>query len=105
MSGALRFGIGARPAIAAALAAHLLHLLAASPAPDGGQRSAVQRPVQGSTVTVEQVPLNSSEHRSTRSTDGREALYRACAEPRIRVWGRAWARARRCGGHPVHRTQ
>ncbi|ODU04278.1 MAG: hypothetical protein ABS81_11050 [Pseudonocardia sp. SCN 72-86] len=79
VSGALRFGIGAWPAIAAALAAHLLHLLAAAPtasrAPEAGdQRSAVQQPAQSSTVTVEQVPLTSSEACSTRSTDEPEAL-------------------------------
>jgi hypothetical protein len=79
VSGELRFGIGAWPAIAAALAAHLLHLLAAAPTPRrvpaaGEQRSAVQHPAQGSSVTVEQVPLNSSEARSTRSIDEPEAL-------------------------------
>ncbi|GAY11646.1 hypothetical protein [Pseudonocardia sp. N23] len=79
VSGALRFGIGAWPAIAAALAAHLLHLLAAAPtrprAPAADeQRSAVQHPAQGSAVTVDQVPLNSSEHRSSRSTDEPDAL-------------------------------
>ncbi|GAY12611.1 DUF2637 domain-containing protein [Pseudonocardia sp. N23] len=77
--GALRFGIGAWPAIAAALAAHLLHLLAAAPdssatALAAEERSDVQPPVQGSAVSVEQVLLNSSEHRSTRSTGDPEAL-------------------------------
>ncbi|GEL23388.1 hypothetical protein PSU4_23420 [Pseudonocardia sulfidoxydans NBRC 16205] len=77
--GALRFGIGAWPAIAAALAAHLLHLLAADPnptatAPAAEERSRVQRPVQSSAVSVEQVPLNSSEQRSTRSTGDPDAL-------------------------------
>jgi len=79
VSGALRFGIGAWPAIAAALAAHLLHLLAAAPtaarAPAAEeQRSVVQHPTEGSTVSVQQVPLNSSEARSTRSVDKPEAL-------------------------------
>ncbi|ODU01346.1 MAG: hypothetical protein ABS81_20865 [Pseudonocardia sp. SCN 72-86] len=78
VSGALRFGIGAWPAIAAALAAHLLHLLAAptaarAPATEE-QRSAVQHPAQSSAVSVQQVPLNSSEGRSTRSTGEPEAL-------------------------------
>ncbi|GAA4536652.1 hypothetical protein [Pseudonocardia xishanensis] len=79
VSGALRFGIGAWPAIAAALAAHLLHLLAAAPtaarAPAAEeQRSPVQHPPRGSAVTVQQVPLNSSEGCSTRSIDEPEAL-------------------------------
>ncbi|MGD9988836.1 hypothetical protein [Pseudonocardia sp.] len=81
--GALRFGIGAWPAIAAALAAHLLHLLAADPDPTtsttaspatAGGRSGVQSPVQSSAVSVEQVPLNSSKQRSTRSTGDPDAL-------------------------------
>ncbi|GEL26518.1 hypothetical protein PSU4_54720 [Pseudonocardia sulfidoxydans NBRC 16205] len=78
VSRALRFGIGAWPAIAAALAAHLLHLLATPTAPGASatdeQCSAVQPSAQGSAVTVEQVPLNSSEGRSTRSTDEPEVL-------------------------------
>ncbi|ODU23384.1 MAG: hypothetical protein ABT15_33085 [Pseudonocardia sp. SCN 73-27] len=81
--GALRFGIGAWPAIAAALAAHLLHLLAADPNPTRsttassaahGGRSDVQPPVQSSAVSVQHVPLNSSEHRSTRSISDPDAL-------------------------------
>ncbi|ODU04157.1 MAG: hypothetical protein ABS81_11580 [Pseudonocardia sp. SCN 72-86] len=75
VSGGLRFGIGAWPAIAAALAAHLLHLLAAAPtAAPTEERSAVQHQAQGSTVTVQQVPLNSPEGRSTCSVDEPEAL-------------------------------
>ncbi|MBN9113708.1 MAG: hypothetical protein J0I34_33670 [Pseudonocardia sp.] len=81
--GALRFGIGAWPAIAAALAAHLLHLLAADPNPMRSApaspaaavgRSGVQQPVQSSAVRVEQVRLNSSEQRSTRPTGDPDAL-------------------------------
>ncbi|GAY09629.1 hypothetical protein [Pseudonocardia sp. N23] len=71
VSGALRFGIGAWPAIAAALAAHLLHLLAASPAAAATieERSGVQHPAPSSAVTVQQLPLNSSEGRSTSEPD------------------------------------
>ncbi|GEL26779.1 hypothetical protein PSU4_57330 [Pseudonocardia sulfidoxydans NBRC 16205] len=77
--GALRFGIGAWPAIAAALAAHLLHLLAAGPSPTttasaAEERSGVQQPGEGSAVSVEQVPLNSSEPRSHRSISDPDAL-------------------------------
>ncbi|WP_103381225.1 hypothetical protein [Pseudonocardia dioxanivorans] len=72
----LRFGIGAWPAIAAALAAHLLHLLAADhPAADcaddggrsTGERSAVQTDAQRSELSVQSVQSEAFS-RSERST-------------------------------------
>ncbi|AEA22316.1 hypothetical protein Psed_0034 [Pseudonocardia dioxanivorans CB1190] len=76
--GALRFGIGAWPAIAAALAAHLLHLLAADhPAAEHAavddQRSAVQAEPPRSTVSVQPDPFNGSERSNRRSTGRSEA--------------------------------
>ncbi|GAY10917.1 hypothetical protein [Pseudonocardia sp. N23] len=75
--GSLRFGIGAWPAIAAALAAHLLHLLAAEGPATESERSAVQSVQLHSSVdveTVQQQPFSRSERSNGRSVGCSEAL-------------------------------
>lgn len=57
---ALRFGIGAWPAIAAALAAHLLHLLAGHRADDGQPAAGAAEPERVPAVAMTPVPATRS---------------------------------------------
>ncbi|AEA26539.1 hypothetical protein Psed_4381 [Pseudonocardia dioxanivorans CB1190] len=77
---ALRFGIGAWPAIAAALAAHLLHLLAADHPTDNGGRS-----------TGERSAVHADAHRSDSSVQS--------------VQSEAFSRSERSTGRSIERSE